>query len=91
MEVYRWYIWEHGEESFKLFLEKINNIHPTIKFTADWYYSSLNFVDVKVIMKDEKIATDLYVKPTGTHQYLDSSSCHPYHCEKVSLTAKQYA
>ena len=65
-------IWEHGEESLKLFLGKINKIHPTIKFTAD----------VKVIMKDEKIITDLYFKPTDTHQYLDSSSCHRYHCKK---------
>ena len=57
-------------------------IHPTIKFTADWSYSSVNFLDVKVIMKGGKIITDLYVKPTDTHQYLDSSSCHPYHCKK---------
>ena len=41
-------IWEHGEESLKLVLEKINNIHPTIKFTADWSHSSVNFLDVKV-------------------------------------------
>ena len=75
-------IWEHGEESLKLFLGKINSIHPTIKFTADWSYSSVNFLDVKVIMKDEEIITDLYVKPTDTHQYLDSSSCHPYHCKE---------
>ena len=75
-------IWEHGEESLNLFLEKINKIHPTIKFTADWSCSSVNFVDVKVIMKDGKITTDLYVKPIDTHQYLNSSSSHPYHCEK---------
>ena len=24
----------------------------------------------------------LYVKPTDSHQYLRSSSCHPYHCQK---------
>ena len=33
-------------------------------------------------MREEKIITDLYVKPTDTHQYLDSSSCHPYHYKK---------
>ena len=27
--------WEHGAESLKLFLGKINSIHLTIKFTAD--------------------------------------------------------
>ena len=33
-------------------------------------------------MKNGKILTDLYVKPTDTNQYLDSSSCLPYHCKK---------
>ena len=61
-------IWEHGEESLKLFLEKINKIYPAIKFMADWSYSSVNFLDVKVIIKDGKTITDLYVKPTDTHQ-----------------------
>ena len=78
-------IWEHGEESLKLFLRKVNSIRPTIKFTADLSYSSVTFLDVKVIMKDGKIITDLYV---DTHQYLDSSSCHPYHCKK-SITYSQ--
>ena len=75
-------MWDHGEESLKFFLEKINSIYPTIKFSGNWSYSSVNFLDVKVIMKDGKIITDLHVKPTDTHQYLDSSLCHPYHCKK---------
>ena len=25
---------------------------------------------------------DLFVKPTDTHQFLDPSSSHPYHCKK---------
>ena len=24
----------------------------------------------------------LHIKPTDTHQFLDSTSCHPYHCKK---------
>ena len=52
-------IWEHDEESLKLFLERINSIHPAIKFMVDRSYSSVNFLDVKVIMKDRKIITDL--------------------------------
>ena len=75
-------MWERGKESLKLFLEKINSIHATIKFRVDWSYSSVDFLDVKVIRKDGKIITKLYVKPTDNHQYLDSSSCHPYHREK---------
>ena len=41
-------ICEHGEESLKLFTEQINSVRPTIEFTADWSYSSVNFLDVKV-------------------------------------------
>ena len=26
--------------------------------------------------------TDLFVKPTDTHQFLDPSSSHHYHCKK---------
>ena len=29
-----------------------------------------------------KVTTDLYVKLTDSKQYLDSSSCHPYHYKK---------
>ena len=40
------------------------------------------FLNVTVSLENCKIKTDLYVKPTDTHQYLHSSSCHPYHCRK---------
>ena len=33
-------------------------------------------------MKDGKIITDLYLKPTDTYLYLDSLLCLPYHCKK---------
>ena len=52
--------WEHGEQSLKLFLERINSIHPKIKFTADWSSSSVNFLNVKVVMKDGKIIKDFF-------------------------------
>ena len=33
--------------------------------------------------------TDLHIKPTDTHQFLDSKSCHPYHCSKKSIPYSQ--
>ena len=44
--------------------------------------NTINFLDATVYLENEKIKTDLYVKPTDTHQYLHSSSCHSYHCKK---------
>ena len=56
--------------------------NPTIKLTSEQSSSSVAFLDTTVSTKDGKISTDLYVKPTDTHQYLLSSSCHPYHTKR---------
>ena len=81
-------LWEHGEESLNEFLTYLNAEHPSIKFTADISDSQINFLDVKVSRKGDKLETDLYVKPTDTHQYLDATSCHPDHC-KTSIPYSQ--
>ena len=54
-------------------------MHPTIKFTADWSKTSINFLDVTVAIAEGLIETCIYVKPTDGHQYLLSSSCHPFY------------
>ena len=79
------FIWEHGEEKLRNFLETLNEFHPTIKFTAEWSQKSINFLDVTVSLINGQIETDLFVKFTDSHQYLHSSSCHPYHCKKSIL------
>ena len=72
----------HGKHFLRKYKQRSpNKVHPT------WSYNSVNFLDAKVILKDGKIITDLYVKPTDTHQYIDSSSCQIYHCKKLSRTA----
>ena len=59
-----------------------NEKYPTIKFTAEWSQTLINVLDVTVSLIGGKVITDLYAKPTDSHQYLHSFSCHPYHCEK---------
>ena len=76
------FIWEHGEEKLRDFVQTLNEVHPTIKFTAEWSQKSIIFLDVTVSLIDGQIETDVYVKPTDSHQYLHSFSCHPYHCKK---------
>ena len=76
------FLWENGEEKLKEFIEHLNEKDPTIKFTAECSQTSINFLDVTVSLTGGKINTDLYVKPTDSHQYLHSSSCHPYRCKK---------
>ena len=42
-----------------------------------------DFLDVQVIRSGNQLITDLFVKPTNTHQYLHASSCHVYHSERA--------
>jgi hypothetical protein len=44
----------------------------------------VTFLDTKVLLNNGSISTDLYEKPTDTHQYLLRNSCHPEHC-KLSI------
>ena len=39
-------------------------------------------LDGNMKLRNRQIETDLHIKPTDTHQFLDSTSCHPYHCKK---------
>ena len=79
---------EHGEDSLNLFLKHLNKAHPTIKFTAEYSRYKINFLYVSVCREGNRLATDLYVKPTDTQQYLEASSCHPSHC-KTSIPFSQ--
>ena len=54
--------------------------HSIIKFTAE--YSKEDFLNVNIKLIHGELQTDLFVKPTDTHQFLDPTSCHPYHCKK---------
>ena len=74
--------WEHGEEKRKSSIDNINKMQPTVKFTTNWSKTSINFLDATVSIAEGVIETDLYVKPIGSHQYLLSSSCHPFYCRK---------
>ena len=85
------FIWEHGEENLRSFVETLNEIQPTIIFTAEQLQKSISFLDVTVSLTDGKIETDLHVKPTDSHQYLHSFSCNPGHCKKSIPNSKDYA
>ena len=42
----------------------------------DYSTTKINFLDVTVAKVGNKLETDLYCKPTDTHQYLHAQSCH---------------
>ena len=83
-------IWEHGQEELQNFVEHLNSCHPTIKFTVEQSTEKVNFLDTTVHTTPEgTLYTDLYSKPTDSHNYLRFNSAHPSHC-KTSLPNSQF-
>ena len=68
-------IWCGTEAELLQFLDMINSLHPTIKFT--WEYNlnkrSTNFLDTKVYIVNNRIESDLYRKKCDRVQYVGES------------------
>ena len=73
--------WTHGKTTLEAFLKTSNSFNPTIRFTAEVSDDEHVFLDTMSHLADNKVAVDLYTKPTDSHQYLPTS-CHPPHCSK---------
>lgn len=67
---------EHGEDKLKSFIEKISKVNPIITFKIEWPKNSTNFLNVTVSLTEEVIETDLYLKTTDSHQYLQANLVH---------------
>ena len=59
-----------------------------MKSTYETSQNSVDFLDLKVSLKDGAIFTDLLIKPTDGHQFLYYKSSHPNHI-KNSITYSQ--
>ena len=49
---------------------------------ADWSKEKVNFLDAEVTLKNGVLSFDLFFNSTDTHQFLNPTSHHPYHCRK---------
>ncbi|MCP4473778.1 MAG: hypothetical protein GY821_04275 [Gammaproteobacteria bacterium] len=70
-------IWPHTSQDLDNFLQEINLLHPSIKFTLELEQNaSLPFLDVAVTRVQNAFITNVYRKPTHTNRYLHYSSHH---------------
>lgn len=76
-------IWTNGEDSLNEFTTHINQSHPTLKFTCEQSTTRLNFLDVTVLLNDNKLSVELFTKRTDTHNYLHYSSAHSPSCRNA--------
>ena len=75
-------IWTHGIEKLQQFLTYINKFHPTIKFDCTYSHKTVNFLDTTIyINSNNKLESDLYIKPTDRTLLLHNNSFHPQSCK----------
>ena len=79
------FIWTENEESLEKFLEEINKFHPNLTFTYEKSKEKINLLDLVIKIKEGRIITDLYCKPTDDHQYLHYDSRHTDHTKKLII------
>lgn len=76
-------IWNQEILDLETFHELLNNIDPDIKFTIEESQHDISFLDICITHEGESLSTDIYYKPTDTHQYLHFNSCHPRHTKRA--------
>jgi hypothetical protein len=77
------FVWTHGPDALKAFLENMNRFNENIKLTHTVSHDSVNYLDMTISKStDGSLATALYRKPTDTPAYLDFYSEHPKHTKQ---------
>ena len=61
------------------FTNYLNQCHNSIKFSVVFGRENISFLDTSVSIHNGQLVTDLYTKPTDSHNYLLYSSAHPQH------------
>ena len=76
------FVWTHGEQELQRFLQELNKTHPNLKFTHELSKEKISFLDLSVSLSNGNLYTDLHIKATDCHQYLEYTSSHPEHTKK---------
>ena len=66
----------------KSFMKELNSFIDHIKFTFESNKENINFLDVDINLSNGHLMTNVYIKTTDCHQYLDYSSSHPNHTKR---------
>ena len=87
-------IWPHPIEELKHFIDRMNNIHHSIKFTYEHSSSTVTFLDTDVHIDDNnKLSVTTHIKSTNKQAYTHAKSYHPPGTSKgIAIgEAKRYA
>ena len=69
-------IWDGSRQRLQSFFSFLNSLNKDLQYTMEIGGTQLCFLDVKLSIMNGRLETTVYSKPTNSHLYLHSSSCH---------------
>ena len=63
-------LWCDSQGDNSEFHSILSNLHPILKFPTECSETEIPFLDILVKLEINQITTDIYYKPTYTHQYM---------------------
>ena len=87
-------VWPHGKESFQIFLDGLNQLFPSIRFSTEWEsldentgISTLPFLDIQIHRTTQGVTFSVYRKPTHSQLYIHYFSNHAPHVKRGLLSS----
>ena len=69
-------LWNGNKDRLDEYFFFLNLLDCDLKFTVEIGKDHLCFLDLKISVSGNKLMTTVYSKPTDSHLYLHSTSCH---------------
>jgi len=70
-------IFDHPLSKLEELQQHLNDVHPTIKFTFEHSYSTVNYLDITIEARNNRCYIKPYFKSTNTFSYVMGDSYHP--------------
>ena len=70
-------LWTGTKPCLDQFITYLNGCGRNIKFISESSQLAVDFLDTRVFIVDNTLQTEMYNKPTGSHNYLLYTSVHP--------------
>ena len=75
-------LWPHSISDLNDFISAFNNYHPFIKFTSEYDYNKITFLDVNIFKghnfdTSNKLDVETHIKPTNRQAYVHADLFHP--------------
>jgi hypothetical protein len=81
-------IWTGSLESLGKFKVALSHVHPRVNFTMEQSTTSLPFLDIRVVLNNDKLEYYTFQKSLNKYAYITRSSCHPFSTIKGFIKAE---